>query len=96
MINTRSPLQEKVALFWHGILCSGFAKVDHSRQMFMQIDMLRRYGMGSFQDLLLELSKDPAMVMYLDNFDNHKRSSPTRAQSEKWDSSQLIRHALYR
>ena len=74
MINTRCPLQEKVALFWHGILCSGYGKLDHSRQMFLQIDVLRRYGTGSFQDLLLELSRDPAMVMYLDNIDNHKGS----------------------
>ena len=31
MINTGRPLQEKMALFWHGILCTGHAKVDHGR-----------------------------------------------------------------
>ena len=37
-----------------------------------QIDMFRNRGMGSFDDLLVELSRDPAMIMWLDNQDNHK------------------------
>ena len=28
MINTKRPLEEKMALFWHGIHCTGHAKVD--------------------------------------------------------------------
>ena len=74
MINTRRPLEDKIALFWHGILCSGYAKVDHGRQLSLQIDMFRRLGLGSFRDLLIHLSRDPAMVQYLDNIDNHKGS----------------------
>ena len=74
MINTPRPLEEKIALFWHGVLCSGQAKVEHSLQLALQIDLFRRHGLGSFRDLLLELSRDPAMVYYLDNVDNHKDS----------------------
>ncbi len=74
MINTRRPLEEKIALFWHGVLCCGYAKVDNGRQMSLQIDMFRRHGLGSFRDILFELSRDPAMVQYLDNIDNHKGS----------------------
>ena len=36
MINTRRPLQEKVALFWHGILCTGNSKCEHGRQIQLQ------------------------------------------------------------
>ena len=72
MINTRRPLEEKMALFWHGILCSGYAKVDNGREMSLQIDMFRRYGLGSFRNLLIQLSRNPAMVQFLDNVDNHK------------------------
>ena len=36
--------------------------------------MFREYGMGSFRDLLVHLSRDPAMLMWLDNQDNHKGS----------------------
>jgi uncharacterized protein (DUF1800 family) len=34
--------------------------------------MFRRFGMGSFRDLLVEISKDPAMVYFLDNCLSHK------------------------
>ena len=67
MINTQRPLQEKVTLFWHGIFCTGNSKCEHGRQIQDQLDMFRVLGMGSMRDLLLELSRDPAMVFYLDN-----------------------------
>ena len=72
MINTGRPFQEKMALFWHGILCTGYAKVDYSRQVMLYIDMFRQHGLGNFKNLLMELSKHPTMVQYLDNVDNHK------------------------
>jgi len=72
MINTKRQLQEKLALFWSGVHCTGFAKVDHGRMMGVYIDLFRQHGMGNFRDLLVELSKHPTMVQYLDNVDNHK------------------------
>ena len=72
MINTKRPLEEKMALFWHGILCTGNSKCEHARQIQLQLDMFRRNGMGSVPNLLLELSRDPAMVFYLDNCMSHK------------------------
>ena len=74
MINTQGPLEEKMALFWHGVMCCGYTKVDQGRQMGLHIDMLRRNGLGSFRDLLMEISRDPAMVYFLDNVENHKGS----------------------
>ena len=74
MINTGRPLQEKIALFWHGILCTGFAKVDDSRMVTLNINLFRQQGLGNFRDLLVGLSKHPTMVQYLDNIDNHKGS----------------------
>ena len=72
MINTGRPLQEKMALLWHGVLCTGYAKVDNSRQSTLDIDLFRRLGMGSYRDLLVEVSRHPTMIQYLDNVDNHK------------------------
>ena len=72
MINTQRPLQEKMTLFWHGILCTGNSKCEHGRQVQAQLDLFRALGMGSLRDLLLELSRDPAMVFYLDNCMSHK------------------------
>ena len=72
MINTKRPLEEKIALFWHGILCTADSKCDHARQVHLQIEMFRIQGMGSFSNLLMEISRDPAMVFFLDNCMSHK------------------------
>src|SRR5882724_12862507 len=71
MINTKRPLQEKMALFWHGVFCTGHAKCEHPRQQSLEIDMFRRTGMGKYEDLLMGLAYDPAMVFYLDNCMSH-------------------------
>ena len=71
MINTRRPLEEKLALFWHGLFATGYTKLNHPKAILRQIEMFRRYGMGSFHTLLVELSKDPAMIFFLDNKENH-------------------------
>jgi uncharacterized protein (DUF1800 family) len=72
MINSRRPLEEKIALFWHGILCTGSSKVQHNKQQLIEFDMFRRCGLGSFRDILLEISRDPSMLFYLDNCMSHK------------------------
>ena len=72
MINNKRPLEEKIALFWHSVLCTGLAKVDHSKQMGITVELFRRLGMGSFRDLLLETARDPGMIYYLDNNMSHK------------------------
>ena len=72
MINNRYQLKEKMALFWHTILCAGDNKVDNARTTCMQYDAFRDKGMGNFKELLLWLSTDPAMLYYLDNIESHK------------------------
>jgi len=72
MVTTETPIIEKMALFWHGIFATGYAKTNQARALAVQIDMFRRFGLGRFDDLLVELSKDPAMIIWLDNQDNHK------------------------
>lgn len=72
MITTQCPMEEKIALFWHGLFATGYAKLNQARALLNQIDMFRTKGLGSFRDLLVELSKDPAMLVWLDNNQNHK------------------------
>ena len=72
MINTPRPLEEKLALFWHGVFATGYTKLNQPKAILRQIDLFRRCGLGSFRTLLLEVSKDPAMIFWLDNKDNHK------------------------
>ena len=72
MINTRRPLEEKLTLFWHGVFATGYTKLNQPKAILRQIEMFRRYGLGSFRDLLVRVSRDPAMIFWLDNKDNHK------------------------
>ena len=74
MVNSQRQLQEKMALFWHSIFCTGQAKVDAGRMMALQIDMFRNGGMGNFRELLVQLSQNPAMVYFLDNCESHKNA----------------------
>ena len=72
MITTKCPLEEKIALFWHSLFATGYSKLNQARSLLNQIDMFRNHGLGRFDNLLVELSKDPAMLLWLDNTDNHK------------------------
>ena len=71
MVTTTAPLQEKMSLFWHGIFATGYSKVIHGKMLSDQIRMFRRDGMGNLDQLMTKLSKDPSMIIWLDNYDNH-------------------------
>ena len=71
MINTRRPLEEKLALFWHGVFATANTKLCNPRILIKQLDMFRRYGFGSFHTLLVEMSKNAGMMFWLDNKDSH-------------------------
>ena len=70
MINTRKPLEEKMALFWHHLFATGFAKLNHPKVMLNQISTFRKHGLSDMRTILIELSKDPAMIFWLDNQEN--------------------------
>jgi len=72
MIHTQHPLQEKMVLFWHCLFATGNAKVESPLQMVHQIATFRRYALSDFRTILTELSKDPAMLFWLDNQLNTK------------------------
>ena len=70
MINTQRPLEEKMTLFWHSLFATGFAKLNHPRVMLNQIETFRKHCLDDFRTILVELSKDPAMIFWLDNQEN--------------------------
>ena len=72
MVTTDNPLEEKMALFWHSLFATGYSKLNQARALMNQIDTFRRHALGDFHTMLVELSKDPAMIIWLDNNDNHK------------------------
>jgi uncharacterized protein (DUF1800 family) len=71
MVQTARPLEEKMTLFWHGLLTSGLDKAGPA-QMFNQNQLFRKMALGNFDDLLKAVSKDPAMMIYLDTETNRK------------------------
>ena len=79
LVNSQRPLQEKMVLLWHQIFATGNSKVDNANEMISQIEMLREFGMGNYKNLLVELAKNPAMIYWLDNNENHKS-----APNENW------------
>lgn len=74
MINTRAPLQEKLCLFYHQLFATGVSKVDHYDEIEDMIDMFREKGMGHYKTVLMAVARNPAMLFWLDNHENHATS----------------------
>jgi Protein of unknown function (DUF1800) len=66
MLLSKQPLQEKMALFWHGHFATGADKVRDYRKMQVQLEMLRAHGTGNFRTLVVGVAQDPAMLVFLD------------------------------
>ncbi|PYN18791.1 MAG: hypothetical protein DMD99_26770, partial [Candidatus Rokuibacteriota bacterium] len=71
LVNTKRPLEEKMALFWHHVFATGNSKVDNYDQLLEQIGLFRRGGMGNYRDLLVTIARNPTMIFWLDNNQNH-------------------------
>ncbi|MBI4283411.1 MAG: DUF1800 domain-containing protein [Chloroflexi bacterium] len=74
MIYTKRPLQEKMVLFWHGLLTSGYSKVGRGPYMYSQNQTLKKLCVGRFGDVLKAIARDPAMLIWLDSQVNKKAS----------------------
>ncbi len=70
MATSPTPVVEKVAFFWHGVLTSS-VEVALPRMMFRQIRKWRDLGLGDVHTLLQAMAIDPAMLVYLDNANNY-------------------------
>ncbi|MCB1001947.1 MAG: DUF1800 domain-containing protein [Acidimicrobiales bacterium] len=69
------PIQEKMALFWHGHFTSSWwNSVNRSDHMMRQNQLYRTQGLGNFRSLTQAMAIEPAMLVYLNNNENHKRS----------------------
>src|SRR5258705_7447800 len=72
MVATNRPLQEKMALFWHGHFATGEEKIRDYRKMEQQLALFHHHATGSFRELLVDVARDPAMLAYLDAAQNVK------------------------
>lgn len=70
MIESPRPLEEKLALFWHGHFASQYSDVGDSYYMYLQNQLLRDHAAGNFATLLYGIAHDAAMLKYLNNDTN--------------------------
>ncbi|HEX6846155.1 MAG TPA: DUF1800 domain-containing protein [Chitinophagaceae bacterium] len=68
-VNTDAQLREKMAFFWHGHFACRNLNVFYQQGL---LDVIRRNALGSFRDMLHEVSKSAAMLIFLNNQQNRK------------------------
>jgi hypothetical protein len=73
---TSFPLREKMALFFHDHFSVGVTSNNGVPLMLPHVNIFRRHGLGKFRDILVEVSRDPAMLYWLDNRINGAGSPP--------------------
>ncbi len=71
LANGPRPLREKMALFWHHVFATAYHKSAHARAMAAQITRFRENGLSNMRQILLDLSRSPVMIDWLDNSENH-------------------------
>lgn len=72
MMHTGHPLREKLTLFWHNHFATSNAKVLNAGYMVGQYQLLHQFALGRFDELLQAISKDPAMMVWLDTVQSKK------------------------
>ena len=68
MVRTTRPFDERMALIWHDWFAT--ADVDSQQLSIAQAELFRKHGAGSFLDLLMAVTVDPAMLVWLSGIDN--------------------------
>lgn len=66
MLASKRPLEEKMALFWHGHFATSEEKVRDYRKLLLQNQLFREKGLGNFRELVIGVAQDPAMLAFLD------------------------------
>lgn len=72
MLRPRQFFLERMTLFWHGFFTSSSQSCWLTALLFRQNHLLRMGALGRFEDLLQSVSRDPAMLLYLDGYRNRK------------------------
>ena len=72
LLHSRHPLLERMTTFWHGHFATSAEKVTEAASMLDQNRLLRRHALGDFRQLVQDISRDAAMLLYLDSATNRK------------------------
>ena len=74
MVRGEDPLRDRMRLFWHGLFTSAQATVKRGDYMIQQAELIDEHALGNYGELLRSMLEDPAMLVYLDNISNRRRS----------------------
>ncbi|MCB0075376.1 MAG: DUF1800 family protein, partial [Caldilineaceae bacterium] len=68
--HTERPLAARLGVMWHNHFATSHVKVRDARLMYAQLRTIERLALGPFATLLLAMSRDPAMIVWLDGAEN--------------------------
>jgi hypothetical protein len=75
MVRSDQQLIERMTLIWHDWFATSNAGVSSAKLMIDQNQLFRQNALGSFKDLLLGVTQDPAMLVWLNGIQN-RRGAP--------------------
>jgi uncharacterized protein (DUF1800 family) len=70
MVRTTTPLVERMTLIWHDWFATSNDSVGSQKLMLQQNALFRKHALGSFWDLTMSVTKDPAMLIFLSGLDS--------------------------
>ncbi len=66
MLQTTHPVEQKMALLWHGHFATHENKVRDYRKMVQQVELFERGATGNLRELTIKVAQNPAMLYFLD------------------------------
>jgi uncharacterized protein (DUF1800 family) len=75
-------LGDRLLWFWHGVFTSSQSAVDQPALLFRQHQLLARHSLGSLRQLIIDISTDPGMLVFL-NGDGSSIDAPNENYSRE-------------
>ncbi len=72
MVRSDQQLVERMTFIWHDWFANSNEKVNSQQMMLDQNNLFRGMALGSFHDLFLAVTTNPAMLVFLDGIYNEK------------------------
>src|SRR6185503_16547630 len=69
MVRSDQPLIERMTLVWHDWFATSNDGVGNAKLMLTQNEVFRSGALGSFKDLLIAVTQDPAMLVWLNGIE---------------------------
>ncbi len=92
LLTTKTPFLERMTLFWHNHFPSSILKTNQASFLLQQNLLFRRHALGNYATLLRAVAKDPAMLLYLDGYNNTKEKPNENFAREVLELFTLGRH----